>query len=258
MKKSAFYSDILFTFTLTGVFTLCFFRYLRIAVLPALILAVLCGVLASTANGALLQSKRKTFLLKKSDEAQKQKLALHLALLSDERKTVFFEKALSAQTPAKRISRLRVATDEELYFLLFRFAPVTADDISAVYRYKSSKRKVVYCNEADASAVRLCERLQIRICDIHAIYAQVKVAQALPSEYLGDETGVNRRARRRNLCFAKSNSRRFLLAGALVLLSSLITPFPRYYLLFGSALLLLSIILRIFGKPREMKHPDTR
>ena len=246
MKKSAFYSDVLFAFTLVGVFTLCFFRYLKMTFFPALLLALLCGALAGTANGAWLKSKRNAFLLRKSDESQKQKLLAHLALLSDEGKTVFFEKMLSKTESVKRFSRLRLTTDERFYFLFFRFAPVSADEVSAVFRLKSKKEKIILCNEADESAIRLCERLQIRLCDGASVYAQAKTAQALPSEYLCDGAIEDKRERRIRICFAKSNGKRFLMAGALVLLSSLITPFPRYYLLFGSALLVLAIIVRIF------------
>jgi hypothetical protein len=38
-----------------------------------------------------------------------------------------------------------------------------------------------------------------------------------------------------------------LVAGALVLLTSLITPFPYYYLTFGSLLLLIATLIRFFG-----------
>ena len=47
--------------------------------------------------------------------------------------------------------------------------------------------------------------------------------------------------------FAKSNSRRFLLGGTLILLTSLITPFPLYYIILGSALVLSAVFVRIFG-----------
>ena len=255
MKKSAFYSDILFSFSLVGIFTLCFFRYLRIALFPALLLAFACGVLAATANGAWLQSKRQTLLLRKSDEEEKQKLLLHLALLSDEQKTVFFQKVLSARGEVKRFSRLRLTTKEEFFFLCFRFKPLSADEVSAVYRLKTNKTRVILCGEADDSARRLCDRLHIQLCEGGRVYEEVKNAQTLPSDYLGDSPKTKRRLR---LCFAKSNSRRFLTAGALVLLTSLITPFPRYYLIFGSALLALAVIVRIFGKSPQTPQAGTR
>ena len=64
MKKSAFISDLIFTFFSAALFTLCLFRYLKIGFFPALVLAILCGALASFSVGAFLQSKRRTYFLK--------------------------------------------------------------------------------------------------------------------------------------------------------------------------------------------------
>ena len=112
MKKSAFISDLIFTFLAAGIFTLCLFRYLRIDLFPSFLLAVVCGALAACAVGAFLASRRKTHFLKKSDEAQKEKLLLHLCLLSDVQKTNYFYNVLRKQyAEARRFSRLRVATE---------------------------------------------------------------------------------------------------------------------------------------------------
>ena len=83
MKKSAFLSDILFTFFLVWIVTLCLFRHLKLPLIASFFLAVVCGLLCACAHAAILQSKRKTLLLKRSDAALKQKLSMHLALLGD-------------------------------------------------------------------------------------------------------------------------------------------------------------------------------
>ena len=95
MKKTAFLSDLLFAFSLIALITLCLFRYLGIRLFPALLLSAICGVLAAVSTGALLQRKNRRFLLRKSEETQKQKLLTHLSLLSDEQKNaVLFERVL--------------------------------------------------------------------------------------------------------------------------------------------------------------------
>ena len=78
MKRSAFISDIIFAFFVGFLCTLLFFRYVGIGLFPALLLSVVCGILTACATFTLLQSKRKTLFLKRSDEAQKAKLLLHL------------------------------------------------------------------------------------------------------------------------------------------------------------------------------------
>ena len=70
MKRSAFISDIIFAFFVGFLCTLFLFRYVGIRLIPALLLSALCGVLTACAIFTLLQSKRKTLFLKRSDEAR--------------------------------------------------------------------------------------------------------------------------------------------------------------------------------------------
>ena len=246
MKKSAFISDILVTFFLVGLFTLCFFRYLGSSLIGSFALATLCGALAAGAVGAILQSKRARFFLKRSDETQKQKFLLHLSLISDERITQFFQNLFSEDLP-KRLGKLRLATKDAFYLLRFRFAPVSADDAAAFSRLKTAGKKVLLCNVIDEDALQLCKRLQIEVRTGDSVYAMVKERDALPDRYVGEETPVDKKQRRLRLCFSKSNAKRFFVGGALILLTSLITPFPYYYLVFGSVLLLVAALIRFFG-----------
>lgn len=246
MKRSAFISDIIFTFFLAGLFSLCFFRYLSVSLPVSFLLALLCGGLSAGAVGALLKSKRAKFFLKKSDEAQKRKFLLHLSLVSDEEKTGYFQ-TLFAEALPRRLGKLRLATNEAFYFLSFRFAPVSADDAARYTRWKTSGKKILLCNAIDEDALDLCRRFQIEVITGDGVYALAKEKNALPTRYAGDESGEDKKRRRLKLCFSRSNSKRFFLGGALVLLTSLLTPFPYYYLVFGSLLLLAAALIRIFG-----------
>ncbi|MBE7068577.1 MAG: hypothetical protein E7381_04670 [Clostridiales bacterium] len=247
MKKSAFISDVLFAFLLVAVFTLCLFRYLRIPMLPAFLLCLLCGTLSAMGVGTLLQAKRKTLFLKQSEESQKERLLTHLALLSDEQKTNYFQEIFSREGEVKRFSRLRLATQNAFYFLYFRFSPVTADEVASVSRLKTAQDKVLLCNRIDEGAVELCAKLNIRLQTGESVYKRIKEANALPQTYLGEEQKESKRKRRIRFCFAKSNAKRFFIGGALILLTSLFTPFPYYYFITGSILLVVALLIRIFG-----------
>lgn len=248
MKKSAYFSDVLFSFLLSGIVTLVLFRYLGLSPALACALAALCGALVACAVASFLMSKRKDLDLKRSDEAQKRKLLTHLALLSDEQKTQFFQAALSDdERTAKRFSKLRLCTDEAFYFLFFRFAPVTADEIARLSRLKTAKEKTVLCDRIDEDAAALCSKLNVRLKTGAEVYALVKERGALPETYVNEETPPDKKKRRLRLAFSRSNGRRFFVSGALVLLVSLFTPFKLYYLIFGGALLLAALFIRIFG-----------
>ena len=243
MKKSAFISDILFSFFTLFLSTLILFRYMRITLFPALLLATLCGILFACAVGAWLKTKRKTFFLKKTDEAQKEKLMLHLALLSDEQKTELFSRLLLA----KRFGKLKVYTDETFYSLRFTLAPVKADEVIAFSRLKTGKPKTILCAQMEESGFKLCQRLGISVKAGDEVYALFKEQNALPAQYLGEESPQKKYGRRIRLWVSRANAKGFLLCSALLLLTALISPFPYYYLVFGGVLLLASILIKIFG-----------
>ncbi len=246
MKKTAFFSDVFFAFFAVATFTLCLFRYFRISLPVSLFLALLCGALCALSIGALLYSKRKKLLLKKSDELQKQNLLLHLVLLDDEQKTQFFERVFPEQS-CKKQGKLRLSAASELYFLRFSFSPINADEVAAISHFQSKKQKVLLCNEIEEKANSLCQSLHIQVKTGTDVYLMVKQANALPETYLGEKTPVKHSERRKKLWFSKTNARRFLSGGALILLTSLITPFAYYYLIFGSLLLAAAALVRIFG-----------
>ena len=248
MKKSAFISDIIFAFFTVFLFTLCLFRYCQIRLWTSILLAFLCGTLAGGACGAFLQNKRKYHFLKKSEEAIKQKLSLHLVLLSDEQKTEFFRKILSTkEMEARRFGRLRIFTKEEFYFLKLTLAPVHADDVASFSRLKTNKRKILLCLEIENDAKALCKQLQIDVKNAEEVFVLVKSNDALPATFLGEENADKKTRRRMRLWFSKNNCRRFLISGTFILLSSFLTPFSYYYIVMGSLLFIAAAFVRIFG-----------
>ena len=247
MKKSAFFSDIFFSFFCSFLFSVCLFRYLNLSLFLALTLAICCGVLLAAAVAAYLQSKRKNLFLKKSDETKKEKLLLHLALLSEEKQTTLFKDAIPSEEPLQRFGRLRLYSTNKFYFLNFRLTPVNADDVANYARLKTGKEKILLCSDAENSAVGLCEKLNIQVKTGEDVYLLLKEHDKLPERFLGEESDENKRKRRLKLCFSKRNGKAFLIGGITLLFTSFLTPFPYYYWIFGGGLLLVSVLVRIFG-----------
>ena len=245
MKKTAFLSDILFTFFTAFLLSTVLFRFLGVGFSLALFLSIPCGILTAMGVGAYLLHRRKRYFLKRSDEALKNKLLTHLSLLNDERKTNFF-RDLFPESETRR-SLLKIFTNDAVYFLAFHFAPVNQDEVASFARLKTSKRKIIFCGEIEERALSLCLRLSIEVQTGESVFRFVQKNNALPEVFLGEETPVNKRKRKFRLCFAKTNARRFFVSGALVVLASFFTPFPIYYWLFGVVLLTASAVIRIFG-----------
>ncbi len=248
MKKFAFLSDLSFTFFTAGIFTLVLFRYRGVGLLPALLLALLCGGLTALAVGCVLEIRRKSAFLKKSDEAQKERLLLHLALLSEEAQTEYFISVLStAEEPVKRFGKLRIFNQTEFFFLKFSLSPLSADEIPKLARLKTGKKKILLCGKIEEDALALCKRLDIEVKTGEWTYALLKEKNALPERFLGEEPAEQKTKRRRKTWFSKKNAKRFLIGGAMILLLSRLTPYSYYYLLLGTLLLFASVFIRIFG-----------
>jgi len=247
MKKSAFISDVLFYGLLVGIFTLCLFRFLRLRLFLSVVLGGVCGILAACASASLLMHKRKNYFLKRSEEGKKERLLEHLCLLSDEKKTQLLCSVFSKSTQSsiKKSGKLRMIGEDTFYFLHLKFTPVTADEVASAARWKTGKQKVLVCNLIDEYALALGEKLGLQFCLGEDIYQATKTANALPSEFLGD---VEKTPRRRfRLWLSKRNAKGFFTGGLLLLLSSLFSPFPYYYLVFGGGLFLLAFFVKIFG-----------
>ena len=248
MKRSAFISDVIFSMFVAFLLTLLIFRCAKISLTLSMPLSILCGVLTAASFGAYLQSRRRTVFLKKSDEAQKEKLLFHLATLSDEAKTRFFLERLSSETmPAKRFGRLRVYTDTAFYLLCFSIAPVSSDELLRFSRLKTGKEKIVLCAKIEESAYVIAERLGISVRTGEQVYAMLKSQDALPKDYPSGESKDRQRKRRLKLWFSRANAKRFLVAASLLAVSALISPFPYYYFIISALLLATAILVRIFG-----------
>ena len=247
MKKSAFFSDIFFSFFCSFLFSVCLFRYLKLPLFLSFALAILCGGLLAAAVAAYLQSKRNRLFLKKSDETKKEKLLLHLALLSDEKQTAFFKDAIPSEEPLQRFGRLRLYTKCKFYFLHFRLTPVNADDVAKYARLKTGKEKILLCSSIEPNTLELCKKLNIQVKTGEEVYLLLKTNGKLPERFLGEEESATKQKRRLKLWLSKRNGKAFCISGAMLLFTSFLTPFPYYYLLFGGGLLLLSALVRIFG-----------
>ena len=241
MKKSAYLSDVLFAFLGVGLPLLCYFRYLRLTLPLAVILAALAGGAVAVLVGLYLRNKHEKGRLKAVGSAERERLMLHLSLCNKARLKRLFDEYAEREEEE----------DAPAPFYLFTLAPATADGILPVLREKPNEKKRLFCNDLTPEAARLCEILGVEIVTADGVYERFKAVGLLPEKYLGEgaptPTGKERLKRKPKRWFSKRNSRRFLTGGAFVLFASLLSPFPTYYLIFGSILVIAALFVRIFG-----------
>lgn len=262
MKKSAYYSDLIFTFCLVSFSVLFLLRSFKIPLVLALILAIICGISGSYLLFLRLNKKQKLFALKKSEEEEKNSLCFYLKLASENETNKFFKSRLpfllnelSPTSQQEQTNELHEQTDtnHELFlngyafFPIFRFSDLSGDDIANLYpEFKNYSTPVILCDGFSSGAQTLTEKLGVILFDGNQLYRALKKHDAIPSEFpVKTVTPVKRK--RRNIAFAKSNSRRFFSSGAILLLSSVFIPYSVYYIIVGCILLITAVLVRIFG-----------
>ena len=241
MKKSAYYSDILFAFFLSSICLLCLLRFFRVVLLLSCLVATLGGVASALFTAVILREKREKSFIKAKDEALKEKFLLHLALLPQEELTQYLSRVLACQKSGDFFT-----TDAEMIFPIFRLQPIAPDCLLPIFQPPTQNKKVI-CNSLSPESKTLCERLGVQVIEGVEFFQIAKEKNCLPTEYVSEEFFTQKKKERLKMYFAKSNSRRFFVGGTLVLLSSLITPFPYYYLVVGFLLMGIALFTRIFG-----------
>ena len=251
MKKSAYVSNVIFAFFVCFLLFLCLTRYHGYSLLHAFFCAVIMGTLAAVVTFLVLGKKRKKLVTEQKQAAERDDLMLYLATLSPRESAEFIRSVFCAAGESCSLLRAGgffiVERENERVFPLFFMRPVDGDTLAAVLRVKGDKPKRVFCRALAPEAEALARRFPLGVATENECYRLIKDGGLLPEKYPFSPEKKGAFAKRKRIWFSKKNARGFLTGGTLLLLSSLITPFPYYYVLFGSILLLAAVAVKIFG-----------
>lgn len=250
MKKLDFplFADVFFYSIATGILTLCVVRYFRVP----LALSILVSLLLSAAVGIAVflftdgRHKKRAFTQKQENDYQA--LMLHLALEKPERTRALLVEAFTQDGRDAHCTEDCFTVDGIPYLPLFTMQPISADRIALFLREYGSEQFTVVCNALSPEAEQLLARFGKSAILGRELYALMERTQTYPQTLICGE--IPRRTVKEKLAFALSrrNARPFFISGSLLLLMSLFTFFPLYYLISGGILLLTSCAIRIFAK----------
>lgn len=205
-----------------------------------------------------------------NERSNVQKLAFHLAMDSPQNNAELIAKSLSAlheaknstsdspadntqkncaenKTPYAQIKDQTVRTQDGDNFLKFQFEKVTADELCPVIR-TLGEHKTVYAAGFTDEACKLAESFGVTLKDANDVYSLVKESGCMPEHLIEPPKEKNGFKEKFAFRIRKSAWRGYAFSGAFLLLFSLITIFPVYYIISGGVLLLLSALIRFFGK----------
>ncbi|MBR2341757.1 MAG: hypothetical protein IKA72_05060 [Clostridia bacterium] len=259
MKKSAYYSDLFFAFSLSAFCLLFILRFLGVRLIVALFPSILLGAACAFLLAVRLRKKQRVFSLKKSEEKEKENLFLYLGLAEPEEIKEFLEPRLPllAKKLCTEFEEVAIKnqpapagtiTCEGFFFLpLFLFRELNADDVAcAAKSLRGLQNAVVLCDKLSLDAITLSEKLCLQTIQGNFLYRVLKDENVLPKEF-PLKLNTPKRTSYRALCFAKSNSKQFFKSGVLLSAYSFFTPYSIYYTAVACLFFTLSIFIRIFG-----------
>lgn len=259
MKKTAYYSDLFFAFSLSSFCALFLLRYFGVGLVLSLLPSVVIGGLCAFLLSLFIKKKQHTFALKKSEEQEKENLFFYLGLLEPAEiknflqpklpfltKKLFsdFDLSLTENQPAPAGT---IPCDGYFFLPMFLFRELTPDDIaSAIKTLRGRPNVVLICDKLSPEAMTLCEKLSLKTVQGDFLYRVLKDKNEIPKE-LPIKLNPQKRTSRRALCFAKSNSKQFFKSGVMLSVCSFFTPYSLYYTIVACLFFTLSAFIRIFG-----------
>lgn len=248
MKRLPLISDVLFAFCAAWLIAAGIFRYILESLAVCLILSSVVAAAVAILVYLWLRALREKKYLAAKDEAAREALMLHLTLDTPENNRRLFARLLKAEENTVERKNGGLLIGENLVYLIFSMQPVSADEIAKIIKKPHEGPKTVYCNTLSKEAAALCDAFHVDCVEGRDLYLRLKEERLLPKHYIcGDK---RKRSLRERLSWRlkKSLATPYFLSGVSILFLSLFTTFRLYYIIAGSALLTLALLVRIFGK----------
>ena len=268
------WSDTVFVFSAAFLLFFCIFRFYLNGLWAAFFCALAAGGAAGTLFFLFLRARRKKKHTSEGEKAEIGKLAFHLAMDSPEHNAELIAKCLTLEhergerpqnenpqceavqaappaaevpEPFAHIRGGRIDTENGSTYLKFQFEAVTADELSPVIRAEGEQKTVLGASFTD-EAQKLAAAFGVTLKDAAEVYTLVKESGCMPEALISPPE--QKRGFRAKLAFRVRRSawRGYLFSGAFLLLFSLFTIFPVYYVVSGGVLLAIAAAVRFFGK----------
>lgn len=244
MKQLPVAADAIFYAACTFLPILCILRYFGAPVWLSILAAGALAICVGLAVFLLESRTRGKRLLSARQARERDALLLHLALAPARETEELLRRAHKKEQQTEQTSGHPPANDAPVEFL-FTLEPLSADRLASIIRARG-EQFTLFCSELSPAAEKLTKTFPITVIRGDEVYRLLSETGELPERLLGTTPRPSRRERLRTL-FTRNSAKPFFVSGALLLLMSLFTIFPVYYLAAGSLLLLLSVGLRILA-----------
>ena len=246
MKYFPVIADTVFYAACAFLLGFCALRFWGVSAPLAALACVFLALAVGTGVFFLERHNRRKKYLSAKQREECDALLLHLSLSPPDQKAELLASALSKEGRKTEYEGGSLCVDGKAAELLFCMEPASADELArAIGRHGGDF--ILYCNRLSDSAENLLKRFPVEAVRGEEVYGLLKRTDSIPKELLGSVGAKKSHKEKLRAVLKKSSARPFFLSGTMLLIMSLFTLFPVYYLITGSVLLLLSVGLRLLA-----------
>ena len=176
---------------------------------------------------------------------------LHLALEKEERVRAALVTAFLADQKEAHCQDDVLLVGDALCVPRFTMQPLSADETARILRAYGREKLTILCNALTPEAEKLAASFGVRVMRKDDIFALFTRTETTPSPLILAELPRKSIKRTFRRIVSKKSARPFFVSGILLLIMSLFTFFPIYYLISGCVLTSLAILVRFFGFSAE-------
>ncbi len=251
--KASIFFDCFFIFISAFFFSFAIIRYNRVNFTPSLIFSVLIALVLSLSYLIFIILKKQSAFYKEEEINRINSLLTELCFMGEDALLELFYKFYKKQgLNAEIINDAIILKDiKSQVFISFTFEKTTAKDIINFYKNtKKGYKTVVLANDYTEEGKNLLSSFAIRIklFSLNDVYSSLKKENLLPQITVSKNVSIKNRKEKLKGFFVKSNSKKPLFYGIVILLLAPFSFYPIYYIVFGCLLLTLSVFMRFFAK----------
>ena len=241
------FADTAFYAAIVWIFSLGLLRYLGVKIAVALLICTFFALATGGLTALLLSKKHKKAHLSAKEREARDGLMLHLALEKKEKVRALLLDAFTADGKNVHCQQDGLMLEGVPLIPLFSLQPVSADAVARLLRDHGEQTFTVACNSLTPEAQKLLSDFGRNAMQKDEIFALFDRTQTMPSPLICGN--LPRRTARQKVrrAFSKRNAKPFFVSGFLLLIMSLFTFFPVYYIVTGGVLLITSVFVRALG-----------
>lgn len=238
--------DTLFYTACILLLSFCLLRYLKQPPAAAVAFSLLISAAFACVFCLLSVKKYRKKLRSKREKERCQAVLLHLTLERCETVAALLGEAFSKDGKQALLQGGTLTVDGKRAIPAFTMQPLSADTVAGILR-DVKEEKFLLVNQLSPQSQELADLFSLPVLTGEEIFRLLERTDCIPQTLICGTPRTKSAKRKLKLSFSRRNAHSFLTGGVLLLIMSLFVLYPVYYLVTGSLLLSIGLVVRFFG-----------